>query len=258
MKILLSLILCVANYQAAVPKQQSDRAHDGFVGPVKKVFVIWTPVSGRNYPEGSKCRQVTNEYDQTGRLTRHSIYPGACGTDEIREDYSYAKDGSRTAKTQRIQGANSPPPPPPVVSSSPTAKRKLGPPKKMFKYDAAGRLSEETVILSDGSLSYKLTHTYDAKGRRVETTGYDNLGQVSDRRVYAYSGDEHVPSSFVYYGRNGKVSERTTYSDYEFNAQGDWIRRKDTTDEPFERRGVVISRRSVSITFREIEYYPNK
>ena len=257
MKILLSLILCVANYQAAVPKQQSDRAHDGFVGPVKKVFVIWTPVSGRNYPEGSKCRQVTNEYDQTGRLTRHSIYPGECGNDEIREDYSYAKDGARTAKTKRIQGANSPPPPP-AISSGATPKGQQGPPKIMFKYDAAGRLSEETVILSDGSLSYKLTHTYDAKGRRVETTGYDNLGQLSDRRVYAYSGDEHVPSSFVYYGPNGKVSERTTYSEYEFNANGDWIRRKDSTDEPYEHRGVVISRRSVSITFREIEYYPNK
>src|ERR1044072_6493371 len=111
--IILLLIFCIAGSEATVTKRQSDREHDGFVGPVKKVFVTWTPISGSTYPEGSKCRQMSNEYDQAGRITRHSVYPGGFGRDEIREDYTYSADGNKTTKVQEINGENSPPPPPP-------------------------------------------------------------------------------------------------------------------------------------------------
>ncbi len=39
-------------------------------------------------------------------------------------------------------------------------------------------------------------------------------------------------------------------SDYEFNSQGDWVKRKETREERFNRK-------SVSLTIREIEYYPD-
>ena len=114
--IVLILIFFVVSGQVPVSKRGSDRAHDQFVGPVKKVFEFWTPISGSSYPADSKCRQLTNEYDKTGRVTRHSVYPGSCGSDEIREDFTYAADGTRTAKTQEIRDPNSPPPPPPMVN----------------------------------------------------------------------------------------------------------------------------------------------
>ncbi len=116
------LIICIGCTQASVPKRESDREHDGFVGLVKKVFVVWSPISGSNYPVGSRCRQMTNVYDESGRLMQHSVYPSACGSDEIRDDYSY-----------------------------------------------------------------------DLKRRLIEITGYDGDGQISDRRVYSYSGDDRVP-----------------------------------------------------------------
>jgi len=59
-----------------------------------------------------------------------------------------------------------------------------------------------------------------------------------------------VPSGFAYFGSDGRIYERTTYTDYEFNSKGDWIKRKQNKEETFNRR-------SVSMTFREIEYYPN-
>jgi len=46
------LIFCVACTQASVIQKASDREHDGFVGPVKKVYVEWSPISGGNYPVG--------------------------------------------------------------------------------------------------------------------------------------------------------------------------------------------------------------
>jgi hypothetical protein len=84
---------------------------------------------------------MTNEYDEDGRLMRHSVYPGACGSDEIREDYSYSQDGNQTIKTQEIRGTNSPPPPPAVASRSNSEEDK-GPAKKAITYDQSGRLSE--------------------------------------------------------------------------------------------------------------------
>ena len=52
----------------------------------------------------------------------------------------------------------------------------------------------------------------------------------------------------MYYGPDGKIYERTTYTDYEFNPKGDWIKRKQTTEETFNRR-------SVSMANPEIEYF---
>jgi hypothetical protein len=84
----------------------------------------------------------------------------------------------------------------------------------------------------------------------VEMTGYNADGSVSDRRVYGYVGGS-APSEFAYHGPDGKVYERTTYSEYEFNSRGDWIKRKETSEETFNRK-------STSIVSREIEYYSPK
>jgi hypothetical protein len=121
----------------------------------------------------------------------------------------------------------------------------------VFKYDPSGKLIETASVKPSGKIVYKNTNSYDDKGRMIEGTGYDRDGQISDRRVYSYSGDDHVPSGFTYYGRDGKVYERTGYTDYEFNSRGDWVKRKQTSERTFNRR-------SVSITFREIEYYPDR
>ena len=248
--LLLVLIIGVACTQAPRTSRESDRQHDGFVGHVKKVFVTWSPVSGSNYAAGSRCRQMTKVYDEGGRLLQHSVYPGDCGSDEIRDDYTYAPDGSRTAKKQEIRGKDSPPPPPPMAPP-PGYKEEVGEPRMVFKYDASGKLIEAASVKPGGNIIYKNTYSYDVKGRMIEGTGYDRDGKISDRRVYSYSGDDLVPSGLTYYGRDGKVYERTEYTDYEFNSQGDWVKRKQTSELTFNRR-------TVSITLREIEYYPDR
>jgi hypothetical protein len=248
--IFLALIFCIACIQIQTTKTESDREHDEFVGPVKKVFVLWSAVSGSNYPAGSRCRSRTRVYDEGGRLLQQSLYPGACGSDEIREDYTYASDGSRSAKSQEIRGKDSPPPPPPPMAP-PGYKAEPGNPRMVFKYNAWGKLAEAASIKPSGTVIYKYTYSYDDKGRLIEVTGYDREGQVSDRRVYSFSGESRVPSTFTYSGRDGKVYDTTAYSEYEFNARGDWVKRKETREQS-------PGRGSVSITFREIEYYPDK
>ncbi len=241
------LILCLVSSQAPITKRESDREHEGFVGPVNQMVATWIPISGSNLQPGSKCRDRTSEYDQTGRITRLSLYTGSCGGDEIREDYTYSPDGNKTTKRQEIRGENSPPPPPPAAIL-PNAKKENGPGKEARRYDESGRLVEEGMMMPSGQFTYKHTYTYDAKGRLIENTGYESDGRLSNRRVYTYSAEERVPAGFMYYGPDGKIYERTSYTDYEFNSKGDWIRRKVTTEETFNRH-------SVSMESREIAYY---
>ena len=244
MKVLIALFLSLTLFQTT---HQSDRVNDGFVGPVRKVAVVWTPVSGGDYPQGSKCRQLTDEYDETGRLTRHSVYPGSCGSDEIREDYTYAADGSRGVKRQEIRAPGSAPPP----AIGGTSNASTGPPKEIIKHDSAGRLIEKSWVKPDGGFSYRTLFSYDDKGRLTEMSGYDGTGHLVVKRAYSYAAEQRAPSSFIYYGPSGKVSERTSYTDYEYNSNGDWIKRKQTIDEGSNRG-------KVSITSREIEYYSPK
>jgi hypothetical protein len=186
-------------------------------------------------------------YDEQGRLMQQSHYPGACGSDEIRHDYTYAADGSRTANSQEILGKDSPAPPPPAAAP-PGHKAEPGKPRMVFKYNAAGKLIESASVQPSGTVNYKNAYSYDDKGRLTELTGYDREGQVSDRHVYTYSGDSRVPSTATYYGRDDKVYDKSVYSDYEFNERGDWVKRKQTREQTFNRT-------SVSMIIREIEYY---
>ncbi len=248
--IFVALIFCIACTQSAGIKRESEREQDGFVGPVKKVFVEWSSISGRNYPAGTRCRYKTNVYDQSGRLMRQSVYPGDRGRDEIINDYSYAADGSRTETSQTIRAKDSPPPPPPMAKRSTSDDK--GPTRMVFKYDPSfGKIIESRSIRPSGKVIYILKYSHDDKGRVIEMTSYDDDGKVSSRRVYGYTGDEKVPSSFAYYDGKGNVHERTIYSDYEFNPQGDWVRRKEITEETFNRK-------SVSLKHRAIEYHSNE
>jgi hypothetical protein len=98
-------------------------------------------------------------------MIQSSVYPGSCGSDEIRELYTYDKEGNRISHTEEIRGENSPPPPP-MPMPEPGAKKDegvKGPPKTTFKYDAHGVLTERSTFRASGTLIYKIIYTYDVK-----------------------------------------------------------------------------------------------
>lgn len=74
--------------------------------------------------------------------------------------------------------------------------------------NSSGKLIETASVKPSGKVINKNTNRYDDKGRMIEGTGYDRDGQISDRRVYSYSNDDHVPSGFTYYGREAAVMLR--------------------------------------------------
>jgi len=110
---MVAMILCLALAQSPAAGRMSDREHDGLIGPVKRVFVEWSPTeTPGDVRPGTHCRDKTDIYDERGRLSRHSIYPGACNSDEIRDDYTFDGAGNRMTVETGIRGKNSPPPPP--------------------------------------------------------------------------------------------------------------------------------------------------
>jgi hypothetical protein len=188
-----TLILGLLFLQTPSAARKSDRELDGFIGPVKKSFIEWSPVSGYPYPPDSRCREHTSVYGPDGRKIQSSVYPGSCGGDEIRGLYTYDQEGNRITRTEEIRGENSPPPPPPPMPA-PGAKKDegvKGPPKTDFKYDAQGLLTERSTFRASGALIYKIIYTDDAKGRLQQTQTVYPEGKIGDKRVYSYEGEKH-------------------------------------------------------------------
>src|SRR5262245_10872109 len=247
-----TLIFCLLSLQSPGDFIKSERECEGFVGPVKNSLEEWSPVSGYPYPSTTRCRSRAHVYDKDGRLFQYSYFTGACGSDENREHYTYDLGGNRTSRTEEILGKNSQPPPPPL--SQPGAM--IGPavrgfPKTILIYDAKGMITEKANFRIDGKPTYKTTYSYDEKGRLQEMQVIHSAGNRY-RWTYKYEGENRFPESelsFAGYGNN--PSSTVTYTDYEFNPQGDWIKRKETSKE-------TTGRTTVSIHYRSIEYYTAK
>lgn len=240
-------VFCSLFLQSSSVGKKSEREFDGFVGPVKSAFEEWSPISGYQYPSNARCRNSSKVYDQNGRLIQSSLYPGACGSDEIREHYTYDQEGNRTERTEEFQGKGSPPPPPPPMPPlGANGQVVKGPPKTTFKYDANGRMTEKVHLRANGDPTFKNICIYDEKGRPQERQVIHSDG-TRYRWTYKYEGEKRFPESQDSFdGDSNKPSYTVTYSDYELNAQGDWVKRKETTPK------------TVSIHYQKLEYYPVK
>jgi hypothetical protein len=244
-----AIVLGLLFLQSPNVARKSERVSDGFVGPVKKVFEEWSPVSGYPYPADARCRTRLRIYDSDGRLIQSSSFSNSCGSDEHRDQFTYDQDGNRIIRSEFIQGENSPPPPPPP-KMPPGAKGSQvikGPPKITFKYDAQGMISEEANFRSNGELIYKITFKYDEQGR-LRDWQIDHANGTRYRYVYKYEGEKRFPASHDSFDGESETSKYTvTYTDYELNAKGDWIKRKETIKE-------ATGRTSISIQYQTIEY----
>jgi hypothetical protein len=242
------LVLCFVFLQPSGKREQTDLEHDGFVGSVKKVFEQWSPVtnSWEDIRPGTRCRKATRIYDAAGRLVQSSVYPGSCGSDEIRDHFTYDKGGNRIRRSEEILGKGSNPPPPQMAP--PGASQEQGEPKDVFKYDSHGRLAEIATQQPSGKIIFKVIHSYDEQGRLVETKRLDSNGSLWTRYTYSYGGHSRFPSASVNYDSADKVRSRVSYSDYSLNSQGDWVKRKETEQDD---DGTV----RVAIIYRTIEYH---
>lgn len=245
--IIATLIIGLLFLQSPSGGRKSDRESNGFAGNVKKALEEWSPVSGYPYPQDARCRARSHVYGKDGRLIQYSSFSGACGSDENREHYTYDQDGNRTTRFEFIQGENSPPPPPPPMM--PPGQAIKGPPKTTFKYDSKGMMTEKANFRANGEPIYKTIFKYDEKGRLQETQVIHSDG-TRYRWTNKYEGEKWFPASQDGFEADSNSPKSTvTYTDYELNAQGDWIKRKEIRKE-------TTGRTYISIRYQILEYYP--
>lgn len=122
--------------------------------------------------------------------------------------------------------------------------------KYTYRYDPGGQLQEEVLhkFADDGSLEEKQSSIYDEKGRIIETSCVDALGQPLGGR-FRYKYDERGnESEVVSYNIDGSPYSVVTYS-YNLDLSGNWVSKKElhkTTASGFETQ---------TVTYRILEYY---
>src|SRR5262245_17570678 len=239
--------------QSTSAKKMSDREHEGFKGPVRKVFEESSTITeGSNSSIGARCPILTQTYDRQGRLTTIVLYPGSCGSEEIRHNCSYDKNGNRLERIDGSKAGGIPiSPQKPSTASGGGNQNGSYHSKHGFKYDSKGRISEKSEYSPDGKLTQKTVYKYDAQNRLVEEAYIDPDGSLSEKEMISYRGSGLLPSESISIGNNGKPYSKETYSDYEVNSHGDWTKRRGTE----EHLNQPNRAKTITVITRTIEYY---
>jgi YD repeat-containing protein len=197
--LLFALIVCSCTAGSSL-KRQTDRERDGFIGKVANVYVSTIIPS-----DGKRCPQRSDSYDTDGRLTKHKIYAGGCGTASIATNYTYPTIDKRTSTTQGTADSTT-----------------------VFSFDANGRLSDETTAFNNNE-SIQVQYFYDEIGRIKEKTYLTN-GTPYSKEVYEYKDDQKAPLKFIFTDTKANKTRTITYTNYVFNTAGDWIQRDESDD----------------------------
>lgn len=253
----LAILVLVLFSNLAAQKRLTDREADGLKGSVKSVVYEVRPPE----PDKSDAKQEPSNwgesyYDKDGNLTLTS-FPAFNYQHTVR-----IIDGARTYKFSEIvkkpkyEGFYSYPVSPEKPIEEP---EKLTPPderydtKEVYEYDEAGRIKTMRSIQNNGRLLSISTYLYDAKGRKIQIIEVTRKGKGQTDFKYDEQGNEterHYKSSWEI---KGTVSEtKTVYSDYKFDAQGNWIARREVIDY-FESATKTFT--SDVIEIRTILYY---
>lgn len=121
-----------------------------------------------------------------------------------------------------------------------------------YVYDGQGRISEERKFDLKGVQFFKTVFKYNAKGQIAETIYYNhNNISANNYLTYASNGNltelKFVPTKF-------NMTNKTIiqhFLDYEFDAQGNWIKRTLTVTSNLDGK----SSENQTIYYRKIEYY---
>lgn len=205
---------------SAQAKQQADIAFDGLKGKAKTVSVevVDFELAGRNeWVPKPRVPKLVTTYDELGNQTRLEVYSDHGNLEDTRV-YSFI------GKMRVITSIESP-------TSTALVLRIPGPKPRRF----------------DPRYTYRVVHRYDAQGRRIQTMIYHNTGQLWLRHVFKFHRNRKTHLLYDRQGLNYKteftldeqgnelnmietgmyvVADKTVYKYDEFDAQGNWTKRR--------------------------------
>jgi len=92
---------------------------------------------------------------------------------------------------------------------------------------------------------------FDSKGNQIEWARYTADGKLNFGKTIVYD-DQGQEAKVTYFNANGSISEKYSYSDYELDSNGNWIKR-------VTAKWVTKNDKSYfepyQVTYRKIIYY---
>lgn len=120
--------------------------------------------------------------------------------------------------------------------------------KHLYKYDNAGNQVEKIVTTVEGSPVSKEEWKFNAKGQLIEVSVYDEKGAKTFKTINAYDEQGKLLTRTLYDSQN-QIVRKATFA-YEFDAQGNWIKR--ITSKVLDNS----KNEPVEVIYRSITYYP--
>jgi hypothetical protein len=251
----LAIIFCsLLTLPVQAQKRQTESELDGLRGAVKTVAVEQAGLkrsSGKLIESARSLSAVTTydvngdrasekHYDEAGRLTRVNSYTDADGYRvESGESFDYG-DG-------RILRA-------PVPGADPQRGSDLKDTAKYkYKYDGGGAVSEVGVYSEGGFLDVRLVYKTAGKRKEILTYVFDGPpgGRLNDTEVYTYDEKGNEVEKARYFPESDEPDSRETYEYVEFDARGNWTKRKVSGES---QAGARILK-SAGVEYRRITYY---
>jgi hypothetical protein len=219
------------------PRAGSDAGDENLRGPVKSVRTkIQYPSAGTRYS--------LTTYNEKGNKLRTESYDLKNNL-ELITVYGYL-DGSRVSAFKFIQREYSPP----FVTTGRRSNRDGDPRYQWrfeFKYDEKKRLTEKTDFLSNGDLSQRYVYKYE--GNQKEQSVYLEDGSLSFRSLSVFDNQGNVIEE-TDFTRDGAVTAKKSYT-YEFDPNGNWTKRTISWKVVSER----LRRMQPNVLLRTIAYY---
>jgi len=246
-------LLCACSILAQTKK--SDKEDAGLRGKVRTVFAEDAKLSqsGGQWIEGKRQPSHEETYDEQGNMIKRLAYDYR---GNLRDTTTYTViDGDKTSKWESIRHDYDPPPamaPPSAGTPKPHDPRFDN--RYVYKYDSRGHRTEVTLYRSDGSQGNRNVTTFDEKGNKVKWELYTAEGELNFSSTSKFD-DKGNEIEVTYYHANGTMSERYSHTDYEFDAAGNWIKRK--TLKWTTKSGQSIFE-PYEITYRTISYHDSK
>lgn len=234
--------------QPVTKKLKSDAADEGLKGKVKTIFKENESLDG-TWAVSRRKPSSMEYYNEQGNIYKKVSYDYRGNPADIWV-YGYL-DGERVAKFKSIDYEYNPPPM--MMPATPgQPKPKYDPRyslKYQYKYDDKGNLSEEILYGSNGEPSTRIL--YSLKGNQKEALYYSKDGSLERKYVYTIDDKGNEIEETAYGGKDNSIRYKYAYA-YDFDAQGNWIKR--TTSKLVTKDGKSVSEPG-SVTYRTISYY---
>lgn len=247
--IFLAIIILLLFVSVNAQKKMTDIEFDELKGKVKSVITSYSyfeNIDG-NLVEKQSGNKFEVYYDETGNTAQTLNY--VVGDKNI---YSFV-EGEKTFKTFKIQGVGGS-----GISANVNSINKQKPRderysiKLTYKYDEKGKITEKNVYSNDGSLITKTIYKYDKQGRVEETETY-NVDKISSKQTVKFDSKNNVAEALLVFpnisGDDGITKK--SYSDYKFDAQGNWIERTQIATYKRSGKTTVVK----TIEHRKIDYF---